>query len=83
MVIKAGPLASVAAGKTLIYQLAISAVLLPIGSWLLGEPGIVSLNSFSIASLVYQGVWIAGITYLAWFWLFATILHPSWPLSLS
>ena len=69
VVIKAGPLATVAASKTLIYQLAISAALLPIGSWMLGEPGIVNLNSFSIASLVYQGVWIAGITYLAWFWL--------------
>jgi drug/metabolite transporter (DMT)-like permease len=69
VVIKAGPLATVAASKTLIYQLAISAALLPIGSWMLGEPGIVKLNSFSIASLVYQGVWIAGITYLAWFWL--------------
>ena len=69
VVIKAGPLATVAASKTLIYQLAISAALLPIGSWMLGEPGIINVNSFTIASLVYQGVWIAAITYLAWFWL--------------
>ena len=69
VVIKAGPLAGIAAGKTLLYQLSVSALLLPLGSWLLGEPGIVRLSAFAVTSLVYQGVWIAGLTYLAWFWL--------------
>lgn len=69
VVIKAGPLAKVSASKTLLYQLAVSALVLPIGSWLLNEPGIVNVSSLAIASLLYQTVWIASITYLAWFWL--------------
>ncbi len=69
VVIKAGPLAKVSASKTLIYQLAVSAVVLPVGSWYLNEPGIVTLSSLAIASLLYQTVWVASVTYLAWFWL--------------
>jgi drug/metabolite transporter (DMT)-like permease len=69
VVIKAGPLAKVSPSKTLLYQLAVSALLLPIGSWVLNEPGIVNVSSLAITSLLYQTVWIASITYLAWFWL--------------
>jgi drug/metabolite transporter (DMT)-like permease len=69
MVIKVGPLAKASASKMLFYQLAVSAAVLPIGSWVLNEPGIVNVSSLAIASLLYQMVWIASITYLAWFWL--------------
>ena len=69
VVIKAGPLAQIAPSRTLLYQLAVSAVLLPLGSLALGEPGIVTMSLPAVASLVYQTVWIASITYLAWFWL--------------
>jgi drug/metabolite transporter (DMT)-like permease len=69
VVIKAGPLTGIPASKTLLYQLAISAVLLPLGSWALDEPGILRMSPLAIGSLLYQTVWIASITYLAWFWL--------------
>ncbi len=69
VVIKAGPLAKVSASKTLLYQLGVSAAVLPIGSLVLNEPGIVNVSSLAIASLLYQTIWIASITYLAWFWL--------------
>ncbi|MDH4110043.1 MAG: DMT family transporter [Gammaproteobacteria bacterium] len=69
VVIKAGPLAHASAAKTLLYQLGVSAVVLPVGSLLLGEAGIVRLSSLALSSLVYQTVWVAAITYLAWFWL--------------
>lgn len=69
VLIKAGPLAQVAPSRTLLYQLSISAVVLPLGSLALGEPGIVKLSFVAVASLLYQTVWIASITYLAWFWL--------------
>lgn len=69
LVIKAGPLANISASKTLLYQLGVSALLLPIGSWVLDEPGIVAISTRAIASLLYQTVWIASITYVAWFWL--------------
>jgi drug/metabolite transporter (DMT)-like permease len=69
VLIKAGPLTAVPASKTLLYQLAVSAVLLPLGSLALGEPGIVRLSPLAITSIAYQTVWVASITYLTWFWL--------------
>ena len=69
VLIKASPLAQIAPSRTLLYQLSVSAVVLPLGSLALGEPGIVKLTFVAIASLLYQTVWIASITYLAWFWL--------------
>jgi drug/metabolite transporter (DMT)-like permease len=69
VVIKAGPLANISAGKTLLYQLAVSSVVLPIGSWLLNEPGIVNVSSAAVMSMVYQTVWIGSFTFPTWFWL--------------
>ena len=69
VLIKASPLARINPGKTLLYQLAVSAVVLPLGSLVKNEPGIVVMTPMIAASLVYQTVWVAFITYLAWFWL--------------
>jgi drug/metabolite transporter (DMT)-like permease len=69
VLIKAGPLVSIAPAKTLLYQLAISAVALPIGSMAFGEPGIVRMTPLIAGCLIYQAVWVAFITYLMWFWL--------------
>lgn len=69
VLIKASPLAFISPSKTLLYQLSISAIVLPFASVFLGEPGIQNLTFLSIASLIYQIVWIAFITYIVWFWL--------------
>lgn len=69
VLIKAGPLASISPAKTLLYQLAISAVALMGSFFLWNEPGITKMTPLIIGSLVYQTIWIATITYLAWFWL--------------
>jgi len=69
VLIKASPLAQIAPSRTLLYQLSVSAVVLPLGSLALNEPGIVKLTFIAVTSLLYQTVWIASITYLAWFWL--------------
>jgi len=69
VLIKAGPLATVRASKTLLYQLGISALILPPCSMLLGEPGIFRLTPLIVGCVIYQVVWVAFITYLAWFWL--------------
>lgn len=69
VMIKASPLSKIAPSKTLLYQLVVSAVTLPLGSLAIGEPGIVSMTPLIVGSIVYQIVWIAFITYLAWFWL--------------
>lgn len=69
VVIKAGPLATISASKTLLYQLAVSAVVLPIGSWLLKEPGVVNVSSAAVLSMLYQTIWIGSFTFPTWFWL--------------
>lgn len=69
VVIKAGPLARVAPTKILLYQLAVSALVLPLASLVLGEPLVDKISLVCLASLVYQTVWIAFVTYVAWFWL--------------
>ncbi|WP_300463963.1 DMT family transporter [Desulfobacula sp.] len=69
VVIKTGPLAFIAPSKTLLYQIGVSAMVLPAASLALGEPGITNLSPLVIGSLFYQIVWIAFITYIVWFWL--------------
>ena len=69
VLIRATRLAAASAEKTLLYQLAISAALLPLASVAIGEPGIVRLDSVTVAMLLYQGVIVAFASYLAWFWL--------------
>jgi drug/metabolite transporter (DMT)-like permease len=69
VLVKASPLAEIAPSKTLLYQLAVSAVVLPLGSMAMGEPGIVNITPLIMACLVYQIVWVAFVTYLGWFWL--------------
>jgi drug/metabolite transporter (DMT)-like permease len=69
VLIKASPLVRVKPSKVLLYQLAVSAVVLPLASLARGEPGIVLMTPLIAGCLVYQTVWVAFITYLAWFWL--------------
>ena len=69
VMIKASPLARIAPSKTLLYQLGVSAVVLPMGSLLMGEPGVVLMTPLIAVCLAYQTVWVAFITYLVWFWL--------------
>jgi drug/metabolite transporter (DMT)-like permease len=69
LVIRATRLGQATATKTLFYQLAVSAVVLPIASILMGEPGIVNLTPLAAVVLAYQGVIVAFASYLAWFWL--------------
>jgi len=72
VLIKVSPLARVRASKTLLYQLGVSALILPPCSVMLGEPGIFSLTPLVAGCVVYQVVWVAFATYLAWFWLINT-----------
>ena len=69
VLIKASSLATIAPSKTLLYQLGVSALVLPLGSFALGEKGIRNLTPLIVGSLAYQTVWVAFATYLMWFWL--------------
>lgn len=72
VIIKASPLAKISATKTLLYQLGVSAVIMPVSSICLGEPGMNTFTWISFSSMTYQIVWVAFITYIGWFWLIRT-----------
>lgn len=74
VVIRTTSLAAASAEKTLFYQLAVSAVVLPAVSVAMGEPGVVSVTAAVAAIVVYQGAIVAFASYLAWFWLLTKYL---------
>ncbi len=76
ILIKITPLSPIRPSKTLFYQLAVSALVLPPASLAMGEPGIISMTPMITASIIYQIVWVAFITYLAWFWLIQNYPAP-------
>ena len=74
VLIRATRLAQASATKTLFYQLAVSAAVLPLASFMLGEKGVTAVNGLVLASLAYQGAIVAFASYLAWFWLLTRYL---------
>ena len=64
VLIRASPLSHATATKTLFYQLAVSTAVLPLASILVGERGVVSLSAIALASLAFQGVIVAFVSYL-------------------
>jgi drug/metabolite transporter (DMT)-like permease len=74
VLIRATRLSNVAAEKTLFYQLAVSALMLPLASLAMGEPGVVRLTPLAALSLFFQGGIVAFASYLAWFWLLTRYL---------
>jgi drug/metabolite transporter (DMT)-like permease len=69
VLIRTTALKSAAPEKTLLYQLAVSAIVLPPLSYLLGEPGIVDLSGPVLLAFVYTFTIVAFVSYIAWFWL--------------
>lgn len=71
VVIRATSLARISAEKTLFYQLACSAVALPLVSLSLGEtwPALTQLSGFAWSSLFLQTVVGAFASYLLWMWM--------------
>jgi len=74
VVVRATRLASVSAEKTLFYQLAVSAVVLPVLSVAMGEAGIVGITAGVAVIVFYQAAMVAFASYLAWFWLLTRYL---------
>jgi drug/metabolite transporter (DMT)-like permease len=69
VLVKTTRLARPSPHKTLLYQLAGSAVMLPALSLAFGERGVFGPTPVVLWSLLFQIVVVAGISYLAWFWL--------------
>jgi drug/metabolite transporter (DMT)-like permease len=69
VMVRASRLGRLSANKTLFYQLAVSALVLPLASAALGEPGFTAPSALALASLAWQMAVVAFASYLGWFWL--------------
>jgi drug/metabolite transporter (DMT)-like permease len=69
--IKASALRAAPATKVLLYQLAISVPISALAAYFAGETFPAHVSALTAWSLAYQICWVAGVTYLAWFWLVA------------
>jgi drug/metabolite transporter (DMT)-like permease len=69
VLIRATALRAAAPEKTLLYQLAVSGVMLPPVAWLAGEPGITNLSAPVLLAFAYTFIVVAFVSYIAWFWL--------------
>jgi drug/metabolite transporter (DMT)-like permease len=74
VLIRATRLARVSATKALFYQLAVSALILPVASIAMGEKGVAAVTAAGVAGMAYQAVIVAFASYLAWFWLLTRYL---------
>jgi drug/metabolite transporter (DMT)-like permease len=55
--------------KALLYQLAVSAVVLGLGILVFRENMPTHVSAISWGSLAYQTLWVVCITYTSWFWM--------------
>ncbi|ALS59172.1 DMT family transporter [Pandoraea norimbergensis] len=69
VVVRASKLATAAPAKTLLYQLAVSAVLLCVLALATGNVHIGEMTATTWISLVYQSIGVAFASYLIWFWM--------------
>lgn len=69
LVIRASAMATASPEKTLFYQVAVTAVVAPIVSLLLGETWSLSYSAYAWGSIALQTVIGAFASYLAWMWL--------------
>ena len=74
VVIRTTALSHASASKTLLYQIAVAALALPLASQLMGEPGVVAVTATAVASIAFQGIIVSFASHLAWFWLLTRFL---------
>jgi drug/metabolite transporter (DMT)-like permease len=67
LVVKATSLVRAPYEKTLLYQLIVSAPVLALGAEVFGERVVEPPSALAVGSLLYQTLWVVGVTYLAWF----------------
>lgn len=69
IVIKTTKLKTADATKALLYQIGVTALVTPPIAYALGERWPDHLTLVPAISVLYQSVWVVGVTYLTWFWL--------------
>ena len=68
IVIKATPLRRVDPLKVLLYQIAVATVATPPLVYAFGETAPSHLSTATVASLLWRGVAVVGVSYALWFW---------------
>ena len=68
LVIKATPLRRIDPLKVLLYQIGFAAFAAPLAAYASGEAWPARLTAAAGASLLWQGVVVAGVSYALWFW---------------
>ncbi|SDP68494.1 Permease of the drug/metabolite transporter (DMT) superfamily [Rhodoferax sp. OV413] len=71
VVIRTTSFARVAPEKQLLYQVGVSAAVLPVVSWALGEAWTLDFSAFAAGSLLLQALVGGFVSYLAWMWMLA------------
>jgi drug/metabolite transporter (DMT)-like permease len=57
------------AEKVMLYQLVVSAPVLALAAYLLGEHMTGMPSAVAIGALAYQTVWVVSVTFVVWFWM--------------
>jgi len=68
IVIKATPLRRIDPIKILLYQIGFAALISPLAAFAFGEAPPTHLSATSVGALLWQGVFVAGVSYALWFW---------------
>jgi drug/metabolite transporter (DMT)-like permease len=76
LVITATRLRRVDATKVLLYQIAVAAGAAPFAAMAFGERAPMHLSPTALAAVLWQGVVVVGLSYVAWFWLLKTYPAP-------
>ena len=72
MIVKTTALLKAPAEKGLGYQVALSIPILGLAAWLSGETIAKVPGPLALSLMVYQAVWVVGLTFLLWFSLVKT-----------
>ena len=68
ILIKATPLKRADPIKVLLYQIGFATIAAPVSAYALGEALPAHLLATTVASLLWQGVAVVGVSYALWFW---------------
>jgi drug/metabolite transporter (DMT)-like permease len=72
LVVKASALVKAPAEKGMTYQVAVSLPILVFATWLSGETLTRVPGPLAISLMIYQAIWVVGLTFLLWFMLVKT-----------
>jgi drug/metabolite transporter (DMT)-like permease len=71
LTIKASPLTRISAEKVMLYQLVVSAPIMAVAAFVVGERVMHMPSVVAIGSLAYQTIWVVSVTFVIWFGLIA------------